>query len=364
MSGTEILLLIGLSTLGYGLFYLLSIPTPAFLGPLILIYGASFLGFQGDPLSGTTVLLLQSLLGANIGVKVTREIFQQMKALKIPSLIMIGWTLFLSFGLGLLLMMAFDLDVATALLSATPSGVSEMGILALALGGNAGIVIIFQLSRLMIAIVTFPIIVEKLTEKDKNQRKKQAWWEKIKGRGSEISHGLKKSLSFQWPGIEIFSYFTTVGIGIAGALLGTWMNIPAGALMGAFFLTGSSVIAGIPLKAPTPFMRIVMQMGIAIMLALNIMNSPMESMKVMLLPTFGFSAIIFIGVYFLYHLLRKVTQWDPVTCLLAAAPVGLTPMSILAYEYAEKPMEVVLLHMTRVLVGKLIVIPVIIFLLV
>ncbi len=170
-------------------------------------------------------------------------------------------------------------------------------------------------------------------------------------------------MAFSWPGTEIISYFTTFGIGILGALAGTWLGVPAGALMGAFFLTGGSVIAGLPLKSPTPFMRILMQMGIAIMLALNIMNSPMESIRSMLLPTIGFSAIIFMGVYALYHMLRKVTGWDPVSCLLTAAPVGLTPMSILAYEYAEKPTEVVLLHMTRVLVGKLIVIPVIISLL-
>lgn len=364
MTVLEPILLLTLALAGYLLFYILHIPTPAFLGPFAILSLAGLAGLEAAPFSNWLVLLLQSMLGANIGVKVTRQIFQQMKDLKVPSLIMIGWTLFLSFGLGLVLVVFFQLDVATALLSATPSGVSEMGLLALALDGNVGIVMVFQLSRLLIAVISFPIIVERMTKNTEKSSKKSAWSAKVNKRVDSLAQARNKWKSLSWPGMEIIPYGTTFGVGLLGAVLGTWLNIPAGALMGAFFITGASVVAGIPLKPPTPALSVIMQMGIAVMLALNIMNSPMESLSAMLMPTLGFSVIIYLGVYGMYKILRKATGWDPASCLLAAAPVGLTPMSILAYDYAERPLEVVLLHMTRVLVGKLIIIPVIIALLV
>ena len=360
MALPEPILLTALAVTGYLLFYIFSIPTPALLGPFVAVMLAGVLGVEAEPLGHHPVILLQALLGANIGVKVTRKIFQQMKILRTPSLIMIGWTLLVSFGLGMILVIFFQMDITTALLSSTPSGVSEMGILAVAMGANAGIVTIFQLARLLITLTVFPVIVEKITLEEKVKEEKRSIWKACSHRIGIIKKEISKLEDTVWPGTEIFPYLTTLVIGMLGAFLGTWLGIPAGALMGAFFLVGTSVIAGIPLKAPPPFLRIIMQLGIATMLALNVINSPMESIQKVLVPMIGFTSIMYLGVYALYRLLRRVTQWDPVSCLLTAAPVGITPMSILAYEYAERPLEVVLLHMTRILVGKIIVIPAII----
>ena len=360
MTVPEPVTLILIALMGYFLFYVLNLPTPALLGPFVIVLFASLFGADFNPMSNNLMVVLQILLGINIGCKVTRNIFLQMRELVVPSALMISWTLILSFGMGWVLIEVFQLDVATALLSAAPAGIAEMGILAVSLDGSVGIVSLFQLSRLVVTLIVFPVIIRKLQRKHLEPTIKRSVLKGCQQRINGLAAGMYQMKNFKRPDAGILPVVTSMAIGLAGGLLGHWMQIPAGPMMGSFFLVAGAAVAGLPLKTPPAFVRTIMMLGIGLMIGLNAVQTPMASIRNVVVPMIAFALIMYLSAYGVYRILRRVTSWDRLGCILAAAPGGITPMALLADEYSENPMEVALLHMIRLLTVKMFVIPVII----
>ncbi len=360
MTMPEPVILIMISLFGYLLFYLLQMPTPALLGPFAMIILVSLFGINLEPMSNDIMVVLQILLGILIGCKVTRKIFLQMRGLLIPSLLMISWTLILSFGLGWVLIEVFQIDIATALLSTAPAGIAEMGILAVSLNASVGVVSLFQLSRLMVTLIAFPIIIEKIQQTKKETKGKITAFKEFQQRTRGFVAGMNRLKRYRWSGSGMLPHVVSFGIGLTGGFLGHLSQIPAGPMMGSFLLIAGFSVAGVPFKTPPSFVRTVMMLGIGVMIALNAVQTPIASIQNVLLPMIGFSAIMYLSAYGIYRILRRITSWDMICCILASAPGGITPMALLADEYSKNSTEVVLLHMVRLLTVKLLIIPVII----
>lgn len=81
----------------------------------------------------------------------------------------------------------------------------------------------------------------------------------------------------------------------------------------------------------------------------------------MLVPVIVFAVLIFGAFLILAQIVRKLTGWDNITCLLATAPAGLTAMTMLAYEMDSNPVEVSMMQLSRLLTVRLI-IPIVIVL--
>ena len=356
----EPVLIIVIALFGYLLFYLLKMPTPALLGPFAMIILVSLFGMDLEPMSNDIMVLLQILLGINIGCKVTRKIFQQMRELLIPSLLMIAWTLILSFGLGWVLIAVFQIDIATALLSTAPAGIAEMGILAVSLNASVGVVSLFQLSRLMVTLIVFPVIIGKLQQTKQEKEEKITAFKGFQQRMRGVVAGMNRLRCYRWDASGMLPHVVSFGIGLTGGVLGHVSQIPAGPMMGSFFLIAGLSVAGVRIKTPPSFVRTFMMLGIGVMIALNAVQTPITSIQNVLLPMIGFSAIMYLSAYGMYRILRRITSWDMICCILASAPGGVTPMALLADEYSENPTEVVLLHMVRLLTVKLFIIPAII----
>ncbi|RQD67503.1 MAG: hypothetical protein D5S00_10255 [Tindallia sp. MSAO_Bac2] len=356
----EPIIIIMIALFGYFLFYLLHMPTPALLGPFAMIILVSILGTNLDPMSDEIMVLLQILLGINIGCKVSRKIFQQMRELLLPSVLMIVWTLILTFGMGWVLIEVFQIDVATALLSTAPAGIAEMGILAVSLNASVGIVSLFQLSRLMVTLIVFPIIISKLQQNKKEAKETTTALKGFQMRIRGIAAGMNRFAEAKIEPSGILAHLSSFGIGLIGGVAGHISQIPAGPMMGSFFLVAAFSVAGKPLRTPPSFVRTFMMLGIGIMIALNAVQTPVRSIQSILLPMIGFSAIMYLSAYGMYRILRRITSWDMVCCILASAPGGITPMALLADEHSENSTEVVLLHMVRLLTVKVFIIPAII----
>jgi hypothetical protein len=69
----------------------------------------------------------------------------------------------------------------------------------------------------------------------------------------------------------------------------------------------------------------------------------------MAIPVLTSTAVLVASGLVLAALLRRLTGWDALTCLLAAAPGGVTQFFILACELGADPLKVSLLQLARLL---------------
>ena len=76
---TELLTMILIGTIGFIIFYIVKIPTPALLGPMAAVIIGSYFGMNIVSFDSRILFVLQSILGVYIGSSINRDNF------KIPS---------------------------------------------------------------------------------------------------------------------------------------------------------------------------------------------------------------------------------------------------------------------------------------
>ena len=358
MSITYIISLMFVATLGYLIFFLLSFPTPAMLGPFIFIILYSFFYNNITPLGSEFNFVLQVLLGLHIGILVNKQAFRNMKKLVVSSLIIITWTLAMTFGLGFFLTNFYQIDLATALLSTSPAGLAETGLLAVSVNADVGIVSLFQLSRMVLTILLVPIIVK--YQKRENLNLKKSYTKRIRQRYLNVFSFKEKINYYDWNHVLIKSS-TTIALGLLGGYLANKINIPAGALMGSFLIIAILCLSGVKLFQPPKIFKTLMQMGIGTSMAINVVQGSIYPIRYIFMPMIIFTFVMFLTSFFNAYIFKRINHWDNITCILASAPAGLTPMSILAYEHSENPLDVSIIHMTRLVIVKIIILPYIVY---
>ncbi|SDZ09549.1 AbrB family transcriptional regulator [Tindallia californiensis] len=359
MELSGVLFLITMGITGYFLFYILGLPTPALLGPFFLVMVATALGFPLEPVAPVVTRGLQVILGTFIGFGINREVLGNMKKLFIPSLLIILWTLVITFGLGSILIYNFDIDPATAFLSTAPSGLAESAMLAIEVEAEVGMVSMFQLSRFLLTLLLFPVIIRMLQKKTKDSTNYPYHTLVImrlkklvgKNRDRKKSHRSREA---------IFLQMKTFLIGMLGALMGVILSIPAGALMGSFLAVMVMSLIGSKMGKPHENIRTFMQLGVGSTLGLNVSQASWLDLKSVFVPMIAFTLLMFLTSFGLYLVLMKLTKWDQYSCIISVAPAGVTPMTILAYEHADNPLEVSLLHMVRLMTVKVVILPVLV----
>ena len=356
MTFNGILLLILIGIAGYVLFYILGLPTPALLGPFFLVMVAIATGFPLEPVDPMINRGLQVLLGTFIGYGINRKVLEDMKKLVIPSMLIILWTLVITFGLGSILIVYFDIDAATAFLSTAPSGLAESAMLAVEVEAEVGMVSMFQLSRFLLTLLIFPVIIRLLQKGEAATRKKGYITVTLERLRNVFGKNLKEK-KFYMARKDAFLQIKTFSAGSLGGIIGIAFGIPAGALMGSFLVVTVLSVIGYTMGKPHQNIRTAMQIGVGSTLGLNVSQASIADLKAVFLPMIAFTVLMFMTSFGLYLILKKLTRWDRFSCIISVAPAGVTPMSILAYEHAEKPLEVSLLHMVRLMTVKVIILP-------
>ena len=134
----------------------LKIPIPFLLGPVFTTAAASLLGFPVPPVPTLVMGAAQILFGTYMGTIVSLEKLQRFGKL-LPytvggSAALVGFTYLIGFGLTLVT----PADLLTAFLSASPGGVTEMGIVAIAVGADVAFVLAYHLFRLFSILLIVP----------------------------------------------------------------------------------------------------------------------------------------------------------------------------------------------------------------
>jgi membrane AbrB-like protein len=271
---------------------------------------------------------------------------------------MVLWTFFLTFGLGMLLIIYKDVEPITAFLSTSPAGVSEMSMLAVSVGADITIVSMFQLSRMILTLlVLIPLVMNKYGDNSEKigyvqgLRKRTGDVKKLFSKDNKIDDNLKN-----------INYLATIAVGLIGSYAAARLSVPGGPLIGAILIIAVVSMAGINLPTVPKLFKKIIMIGVGISVGSSIVRNETVNIGDHIFFLTLFVVIMFSTAYLLSRIIKKITGWDELTCILATAPAGITPITIIAYSNDCKALEVSMLHLTRLLTVKVVIWPIILFL--
>ena len=158
-------------TVGGLVAYKLRIPAGAMFGSMLAVGIYSSLGFHVFMPSQARIGA-QILVGCLLGLSLNRNTFIQLKSVIIPALVIVTSLLIGGLVTGFILFKFCGLDIHTAFLSSSAGGMTELSLLALALGGDGPKVVLLHLIRLLAVVFTMPAILHvfgKLFKKGNNK---------------------------------------------------------------------------------------------------------------------------------------------------------------------------------------------------
>ena len=339
-SNTIVSLLIyaAMGTLGYFVFLKLKIPSPGILGPMIFLGTASFFGIElaiPEMLRPALSMFLGILMGLRFNVK----------AKGLLKMLLLTWVWLAALtALSTWLLMLIGLDLFTALFSTTPGGLAEMALMSLAFGSDSFGVVLLQTSRLFLTILIIPIIARVLEKKLPPDAPDMEQMEMPPEEEAQEENSREK------PKIP---YMAEWMIFIALAILATWVfgliNFPAPFLTGPMIFIGIyTKIRGLKITA-NPNFQLILQIGIGGILGLSLTRESILSVPIYVLPIIVLNVVLMGGCAVLALIMKKLTRWDLITCLLATAPGGLTPMVLLAMEMKVNSRVVAVFQVLRII---------------
>jgi len=156
-----LLLLVGVSG-GY-MARLMNMPGGAAIGALLGVVVWNVVVAQAVDVPGELGFIAEVLIGVVIGASVTREAVGGIGALLLPAGIILLVLSLATLGLTLLLHHVFGVDIVTALFATAPGGLANMAIVAKSTGGDAFVVSVIQLVRLLGVFLIIPPLARFLT---------------------------------------------------------------------------------------------------------------------------------------------------------------------------------------------------------
>lgn len=152
----EALLLLAAALAGVALARRLRLPAPAFLGPLILSAGLHLSALSEAVPPAPLVNLAQVLLGTVLGCRFRGVPLRALRAAGGVALGAVVLSLGLAAGFAQAMQALSGVAADQALLALAPGGLTEMGLMALAIGGDVAFVALHHVVRILLIIVAAP----------------------------------------------------------------------------------------------------------------------------------------------------------------------------------------------------------------
>ncbi len=167
----DILLLLAAIPAGWGVAGFLRLPTPALLGPLIASIAIHISGLTAARPPFEIVAISQIVVGAGIGTRFSgsslRHAGRTIVAATGSTVLMLALVaLFASLGTNL-----FDLGAPGLILSLAPGGLTEMSLIALAMGIDTAMVSTMHILRIFTVLFGAPVVFQALRLKERFSRR-------------------------------------------------------------------------------------------------------------------------------------------------------------------------------------------------
>ena len=328
--------LLAIGVPGWLLFRFLKVPSSIMVGAMV---SAAFFAVKGWWVPEIPVganLLFQVILGLFIGIRFTRQAGRELKASVGVAIFAGVWWISFPLGLGWLVSEWSALDLPTSILGTVPGGIAEMSILALSLNADAALVAVMQFFRLSSTLMAMPLIAGWINKRANGGSVPKEKGVRLEAGPAETPRNVKLS------GAMITFLFAA-----AGGLIFFKLGVPVGGFVGSITFTAIASGAGLPLKPlPLPF-RHLGQLGLGALIGLNATPDILSTLWGMLFTILGTTVAILVWGIILAFLVRRITGWEMMTCLLGSSPGGITQLSSIADELGADPLKVSLLHLVR-----------------
>lgn len=336
MSGSAwFLVTLLVATVGGLVLQKLKFPAGAMVGAMVAVGTLNI--FTGGALMPTSVkVLTRTVAGLFVGLSMNMDMVRNMKRLFKPLLLLVGVVFCLCLSAGAALYRVTDLDAVTSLFCVAPGGLTDMTLMTMDMGGDAAIVTVLQVMRLLSVYfismplakflgrrrggfgsnsVSCPLEKRTLTAEEKQLGIRMATVTAVVGGG--IGLGLSRLLHF--------SVLTLIGAMVAAAAV----NIKTGKLyMPVWVRRAAQILSGA-------------------LIGTTVTRDSLVELRAVLLPAVilccGFVCInIVLGL-----LLHKLCKLDMATAFLSSAVGGATEAALAAPDLDADPAVVSVLQISR-----------------
>lgn len=314
------------------------LPIPYMLGPMFLVaivnVGTDFLYMPNE-----IKIITQAITGTYIAKGIKDSDLFGFKKLFVPITILIGCFLVFTTIMGLSLHYFFDFDYPTAFLVAVPGGVVDMSLISYDLNANPSIVSVFQSSRLIFVLSTFPLMIKTLSK-----------YSKLKV-GRVFPTNEKMEFSFKINKIKIqdnkmIRILSTLVIGLIAGYLGYLSGLPAGALSFSLLVVTLLNVKTDLIDLPITFRQIA-QVAAGSLIGSGINRGDLSEMSGIIFPIIFVLIGYIIASFVISFLISRFSEIDFISAMFASSPGGASDMALIASEINSDAPKIAVIQVFR-----------------
>jgi membrane AbrB-like protein len=322
----DLILFFGIGISGWLIGEKLKIPAPAILGSLLFL---GIAGFFEAPIAPPAQLrpLLSVALGVVLGLRFNVKLTGMVREILLAALWLAALTI-----LAVMALRALGIDKTTAIFAATPGGITEIALAAMSFGANTFAVTILQLSRVLFTVILIPFLARRSSGS---------------GKKPEAAAPTPQAASAAPFPLRLLEWVLLAGLGVFSAWIFGLLRVPASNLVGPMLVVGAYTwIRKRSVKVHKNLQKLI-QVGVGGLVGLSINQESILGLPSYILPIISLNLILLGGCIMLAYVLNKLTGWDPLTCLIATAPGGLSLMTLLSIEMGADSNRVVVFQVLR-----------------
>lgn len=315
---------------GAWLFYRMKVPAGAMIGAILFSAAFTLLTGMGQ-VPPWAKPVVQAIAGGFIGQRITRADIGQLRRTLAASLLLLASMAGYTFLAGLLLAKVTSLDLATAMASAMPAGLSDTAIISVDLGADPVQSTFMQMVRMLFCVTVLPQAAFRVCRRWASSEQDQS----AEGVGSgPARRGTARDA------------VVTVILALVAGGVGKISGIPAGAMAFAIFAVAGFNVwkerAYLPKK-----LRLAAQCVAGCVVGAQVTMDDVRNMREMLLPIVLSIVSLVVCNYLCAWLLHKVCRLDVPTSVFGAIPAGVSDMALISTEMGGDAAKVAVLQLIR-----------------
>ena len=317
-------------TIGFLLFKIARVPNPALLGAMFTTGVLNIAGLYPVLTLWPISFIANVVIGIMLGRQIDNNFLKKVKSVSLYVVSMAVGLIVLSLICGFTFYKLTDVSLKTSLVATSAGGITEMLIFGMSIDADLPVVACLQLFRVVIFLTLIPFI----STLDKGKT------------SSAEPHGITND--YITACFDTKDYFLMIIFAFVGGGIAAYMDIPTGAMLGAMLSAGFFSVISKKTYCYDTKIRIAAQIGLGVVMGQRMTYSIVTQLSSILLPALATTAVMLAGSVFLAYVLHKMSGWDMLTCLLCAAPAGLSQITVFAEEIGADSFTASIFHTVRI----------------
>ena len=314
--------------------YKLNFPAGMMVGALICVGALSII--TGNAYMPKSVkVVTKTVTGLFVGMNMTIDMVRNLKKLFKPAIVLVVLIISLCFGMGVFLYYLTGIDVVTALFCVAPGGMTDMTLMTMDMGGDAAVVAVLQVMRLLtVYCISMPLV--KWTTK-KADREEEVRNERIEKAAKPIGQERRRRIS-------LTVCVATIG-GTVGYILSKCFDF------GVLILLATMICAAVNIKTGKLYMprsvRRVTQIFSGALIGTSVTYESLVNLQKVIVPAVFLCCGFVLINQLLARVIHKVCKIDLVTAMLSTSAGGASESALVAADFGADPSIVSVLQISR-----------------